>query len=183
MRLNMSERQSLVRVTAERYQRSGKREKRLILDEFVKSSGYHRTYASFLLGNHGRRIKISPKVVLIGDVRKRERKKRGRIYGPDVEAALKRIWRIMDLICGKRLAAALPRVVPKLEECFELDVTTEVREKLLRMSSATIDRMLSGERKKIELRQRSGTKPGTLLKHQIPIRTFSDCVEAWICGD
>src|SRR5438132_1945266 len=178
MRLTMKERQSLVRVTAERYQRGGKREKRVILDEFVAGTGYHRTYASYLLSRHGRRVVAGPRTVIVGDVRKRVRKKRERTYGSDVLEALKRIWAIMDMICGKRMAAVLPEVIPKLEQWGELDVTADVREKLLRLSASTIDRLLSGERRKMELRRRSGTKPGTLLKHQIPIRTFSDWDDA-----
>ena len=72
MRLTMKERQSLVRVTAERYQRGGKREKRVILDEFVAGTGYHRTYASYLLSRHGRRVVAGPKRVIVGDVRERD---------------------------------------------------------------------------------------------------------------
>ena len=55
---------------------------------------------------------------------------------------------------------------------IELDAPT--REKLLRISAATIDRLLAPERRKLALRARSGTQPGTLLKHQIPIRTFAE---------
>lgn len=178
MRLTMRERQSLVRVTAERYRKAGKLGKMEILDEFVHSTQYHRTYASYLLSGHGRRIKMGPKKVLIGDIGKRVGKVREAVYGADVAKALKRVWVIMDLMCGKRLAAALPEVVPKLERWGEMDVRFEVREKLLRMSPATIDRLLSGERRKIEIKRRSGTKPGTLLKHQVPIRTFSDWDES-----
>src|SRR5207244_10264201 len=82
------------------------------------------------------------------------------------------------MICGKRMAAVLPEVIPKLEQWGELDVTVDVREKLLRLSASTIDRLLAGERRKMEIRRRSGTKPGTLLKHQIPIRTFPDWGDA-----
>src|SRR5712691_4541761 len=50
--------------------------------------------------------------------------------------------------------------------------------RLLRMSASTIDRLLKSERKRIELKSRSGTKPGTLLKHQVPIRTFCEWDES-----
>ncbi len=143
----------------------------------VAACGYHRTYASYLLSRHGRRVEAGPKRIFVGDVGKRIRKKREPTYGDEERAALKKIWAIMDMICGKRLAAALPELIPKLEHWGELDVSWEVREKLLRMSRSTIDRLLAGERKKIELKRRSGTKPGTLLK-QIPIRTFSDWDDA-----
>lgn len=178
MGLTMGERQSLVRVNASRYQKASKKEKRKILDEFVQSTGYHRTYASYLLSRHGRRVVVAAKTAVVGDIRKRVRKKRDPVYGAEVLKALKQIWGILDLICGKRLKTALPEVVPKLERWGELKVSEEVREKLLRMSASTIDRLLASERKRMELKSRSGTKPGTLLKHQVAIRTFSEWDES-----
>ena len=178
MGLTMGERRSLVRENASRYQRAGKKEKRIILDEFVRSTGYHRTYASYLLSHHGKRVVVARKTTIVGDIRKRERKKREPVYGAEVVEALKRIWGILDLICGKRLKTALPEVIPKLERWGELKVSAEVRKKLLKMSASTIDRVLTSERKKMELKSRSGTKPGTLLKHQVPIRTFCEWDES-----
>lgn len=178
MGLTMGERQSLVRVNAPRYQKAKKSEKRKILDEFVESTGYHRTYASYLLSGHGRRVVVTAKTAVVGDVRKRVRKRREPVYGGEVVKALKQIWVILDLICGKRLKTAMPEVVPKLERWGELKVSDDVREKLLLMSASTIDRLLASERKRMELKSRSGTKPGTLLKHQVPIRTFSEWDES-----
>ena len=178
MGLTMGERQSLVRENASRYQKGSKKQKRIILDEFVHSTGYHRTYASYLLSHHGKRVVVARKTAIVGDIRKRERKKREPEYGAEVLEALKRIWGILDLICGKRLKRALPEVVPKLERWGELKLSTEVREKLLRMSASTMDRVLASERKRMELKSRSGTKPGTLLKHQVPIRTFCEWDES-----
>jgi hypothetical protein len=60
-----------------------------------------------------------------------------------------------------------------LERFGEIEFESEVREKLLKVSPATIDRLLVEERKKQTLRSRAKTKPGTLLKHKIPIRMFS----------
>jgi hypothetical protein len=84
----------------------------------------------------------------------------------------------MDYICGKRLAAALPQVLPKLVQFNELRVPKKVMRKLLEISPATIDRMLEQQRQKMTLKNRGGTKPGTLLKNQIPVRTFADWDEA-----
>lgn len=80
----------------------------------------------------------------------------------------------MDYICGKRLHAALPELVTVLERHNELRCDRTTREKLLRVSAATIDRLLRTERRKYQLRGKARTKPGTLLKHQIPIRTFAE---------
>jgi hypothetical protein len=77
-------------------------------------------------------------------------------------------------MCGKRLAPALKNILPLLEKLGEIEVDEETREKLLSISPATIDRLLSAERKRMQIRGRSHTKPGTLLKNKIPIRTFSD---------
>ena len=65
-------------------------------------------------------------------------------------------------------------MIPALERHGELKVKAEVRRKLLAMSPATIDRLLAGERKRHTLKSRARTKPGTLLRQHIPIRTFAD---------
>jgi hypothetical protein len=109
---------------------------------------------------------------------RRRRRKRPRTYGPEVVRALKKVWRIMDFICGKRLAAILPEVVPRLVRLGELKVSGAVQAKLVAMSAATMDRLLAPERRKYALKGRGRTKPGTLLKHQIPVRTFSQWNDA-----
>jgi len=80
----------------------------------------------------------------------------------------------MDYICGKRLQPALAELVMVLERHNELRCDRLTREKLLQVSAATIDRLLRVERRKHELRSKARTKPGTLMKHQIPIRTFAE---------
>ena len=174
MRLTMKERQSLVRVTAARYKKARKKEKRGILDEFVQSTGYHRGYAAYVLSHHGKAVRVDTRTRLVGDISKRVRKNREPIYGPDVDAALKAVWMNLDFLCGKRLKAALIETVAKMERWGEIHITAETKLKLTRISAATIDRRLAPERKRLELKSRSGTKPGTLLKHQVEIRTFSD---------
>jgi len=89
---------------------------------------------------------------------------------------------ICDGICGKRLAPYLKEIVAKLEDLGKLTLDKEVKRKLIGISPATIDRMLAPVRKRYQLRARSQTKPGTLLKHQIPIRTFSDWDEQRATG-
>lgn len=81
---------------------------------------------------------------------------------------------MMDYICGKRLAAAIPWLVPKLEATKDLSLDDEQRCKILAVSAATIDRMLADRKRKLRLKERSSTKPGTLLQCKIPIRTFAD---------
>jgi hypothetical protein len=159
---------------AKRYQRATKKEKGTILGEYTEVTGYNRSYGAFLLRNHGRRMIINNNTVLVGDCRKKVKRTRDRIYDEQLVRVLKKIWLIMDFICGKRLEPALKEVIPILERYKEIELDKTVREKLSKISAATIDRVLAVERKKRSLRHRARTKPGTLLKHQIPIRTFSE---------
>src|SRR5215471_2475379 len=174
MRLDLRARQSLVRVNAARYQKASKKEKGKILDEFVESTGYRRCYGSLLLNRHGRSLRVDRKTTLIGDISKRVRKKREPIYGPDVLEAVKKIWANLDFLCGKRLKAVLSETLGRMERWGEIEVSSSTRQKLKRISAATIDRLLVPERKRLELKSRSVTKPGTLLRSQIQIRTSSD---------
>jgi hypothetical protein len=174
MRLTVKEKQKTTRITAARYQKASKKKKGAILDEFIALTGYDRCYASYLLKNHGRKIWINNKLRVIGDIGKRHKRQRQRIYGDDVLKPLKLIWVIMDCICGKRLRPMLKEMLTVLYKYKELKVTREIKKKLLRISASTIDRLLKPERKKYELKGRALTKPGTLMKHQIPIRTFSE---------
>jgi hypothetical protein len=174
MRLTMEERRSVSAVVAKRYQKATKKEKGTILGEYTQLTGYNRSYAAFLLRNQGRRMRINDNTVLVGDCRKKVKRARDRVYDERLVRVLKRVWAIMDFICGKRLEPALKEVIPILERYKEIELDEGVREKLSKISAATIDRVLTRERKKRSLRQRARTKPGTLLKHQIPVRTFSE---------
>jgi hypothetical protein len=174
MRLTMTERKKATAVVAVRYQKARKKEKGIILDEFTQLTGYGRRYASYVLRSHGRKVRITKSYVIQGDIRKTERRKKPKVYDGAVEEALKKIWYIMDCICGKRLAPILRDVVRRLERFHEIRISGDVRQKLNRISAASIDRLLAKERKKHQIKGRGNTKPGTLLKHQIPIRTFSD---------
>lgn len=175
MRLTMKERQVVTKAMAQGYRRARKKRRGEILDEFVEATGYNRVYAAQLLRNHGKRVEVANGLVLEGSVRaKRNSRPRTRRYGPEVVKALKKVWKMMDYICGKRLAPMLPELVPRLVRQGELRVSRPVRDKLVQLSAATIDRLLEAERRKATLKGRSGTKPGTLLKHQVPVRTFAD---------
>jgi hypothetical protein len=174
----MKEKKTITREVARRYQKATKKEKWLILDEFVKLTGYTRCYAAFVLRNWGRKIKLTLKgkelMVILGQQEKRQIRKRQRTYDQKVFVALKKIWAVCDFICGKRLAPYLPEIVPILERFGELKLDEETRGKLLKISSSTIDRLLAPEKRRFQLKGRSTTKPGTLLKSKIPVRTFSD---------
>ena len=173
MGLTAKEKRSATKVTAPRYQKAKKKQKGLILEEFAALTGYDRCYAAYLLRTHGKRVHFGKNTVIVADAGKRITKPRQRFYDHLVLAALSAIWHIMDCICGKRLAPMRKTIIPILEKHHEIQLDEETRTKLLNISSATIDRLLKPEKKKHTLKGRSHTKPGTLLKHQIPIRTFA----------
>lgn len=173
MRLTMTEKKALVKATASRYRRSSKKAKRKILDEFVESTGYNRSYASLILSRYGKGV-WNGRLRIVGDITAIHRRCRERYYDDKVLSALRKIWAILDWICGKRLAAAIPEVVPVLEQAREIRLDRQTREKLLKISAASIDRLLAADRKKLQIKGRSHTKPGSLLKSQIPIRRFDE---------
>ena len=183
MGLTMREKQAVTKQLALSYQRASKGKRGEILDWLVELTGYNRSYAARVL-----RQRAKPKVLgrlraggvnitLVEDERTKRRKRRRsrpRRYGQEVLEALEKIWVICDCICSKRLAPYLEEIIPVLERWGELELEEEVRRKLLEISPATIDRLLAPVKKRYQLRGRAKTKPGTLLKDQIPIRTFSD---------
>lgn len=163
MGLTMGQRQAVTKAVAMRYRSASKGQKAVILDELCATTGWHRDHARKAL-----RQALGPRPV------KRRRKPRVPVYDAEVMVALRKVWAVMDAPAGKRIAPFLPEVVERLRTCGELDITDATAESLCEMSAATIDRRLAPERKKLELKGRSGTKPGTLLKSQIPIRTWAD---------
>src|SRR6266511_4314709 len=175
MRLTMKERKRIAEATAGRYRRARKKEKTAILNEFVELTGFARSYAAMVLRNHGRVVQVNPKLRVRGDVGKKLRRPGRRPdYDESVVKVLIKVWRIMDYVCSKRLAPVLAEIVERLQRRGELKSAPEVIKKLSRMSAATIDRLLRPERQRYQLKGRSHTRPGTLLKHQIPMRTFNE---------
>jgi hypothetical protein len=142
-----------------RYLQAGRAEKTKILDEFVALSGLHR--------------KAAIRALRQGYKQGRERRGRKRVYTGAVVSVLRAIWRVCGCICGKRLQPFLPEMVAVLEHHGELTLDAETRDLLLQMSAATIDRKLH-RYKQQPGRGLSTTKPGTLLKQSIPIRTFTE---------
>lgn len=170
----MKQRQAVTAVTVQRYRQSSKKGKQQILDEFCETTGYCRAYARFVLRNHGRQVWRRGSRVIVGDVHQRQQRLKPRIYDDQVVTELIKLWELLNYLCGKRLVAIMPELIAKLEQFGELRLAVSTKEKLLRISAATVDRLLQPERRKHQLRGRSQTKPGTLLKHQIPIRTFAE---------
>ena len=176
MGLTMGEKKAVTRETAQRYRKAEKKGKRRILDEFTKTTGYHRKYAITLLTNWGkeklRTVAGKPVRFIVGRAAKRKKRAGKPVYDEAVRMAVRRIWELFDYMCGKRLAVLIRFNIELLRREPQLEIDDQVQQKLRRVSPATIDRILSPERKKLVLKGRSHTRAGTLLKHQIPIRTF-----------
>ncbi|MBK5249322.1 MAG: transposase family protein [Actinomycetales bacterium] len=162
----MRERQAVTRTVATRYRSASKGAKKQILDELCATTGWHRDHARKAL-----RQALGTRPV--GRTRRKPAKPRPPKYGEEVIAALRKVWAVMNCAAGKRMAPFMAEIVERLRGCGELDITDETAALLCSMSAATIDRRLAADRKKLALKGRSGTKPGTLLKSQIPIRTWA----------
>jgi len=176
--LTMKERKSITRETACRYRKANKKDKQNILDEFTRTTGYHRKYAIHMLSNWGREkfrmVEGRSIRFIVGKPTTRKKRPVRRIYDEKVREAVGKLWQLFDYMCGKRLAVIIRLNIEMLHLEPDLGIDEAVKQKLLQISPATIDRMLTGERKKLVLKGRSHTRAGTLLKHQIPIRTFYD---------
>ncbi len=174
MRLELKERQKIAGLMSGRYQKAGKKEKGRILDEYVDLTGQNRAYASYLLNNWGQKIRVGDTVYILGRRKKKKPVEKKKLYDENIFGPLKELWLISGMLCGKLMWKFIEDNLDLLTDHGEIEVSEEQREKLLRISPATIDRMLSQEKKRLEMKARSGTKPGTLLKKNIPIKTFSD---------
>ncbi|HEY6308407.1 MAG TPA: integrase [Candidatus Angelobacter sp.] len=141
-----------------RYQKADRREKQRILDEFCANCRYHRKHAIRLL-NHA----------LSARPAKPRGRVRGRTYGTKTISVLKAVWDAADYPWSVRLKALLPEWMPWIRRRFRLKAETE--QQLLRISPRSIDYRLRGEKRKWRRRLYGRTKPGTLLKHQIPVKT------------
>lgn len=158
--MDLKTKQTVIRQLARQYKKARKIQKGEILTELVRLIGYNRSYARFVLRN--------PPVS-----KKRQHRKKPFKYLVVLDI-LKKLWAISNFSTGKRLVPLIPILLDSLGRHGELKIKMWEKKLLLKISPATCNRLLKSERRKLGVKGRSGTKPGTLLKHQIPIHTWFD---------
>ena len=151
-------RKELVAAVATRYQDGTAADEACILDEFVALTGYHRKHAIRVL--NGKAPKFPGR--------------RGRrcLYDQAVTEALVVLWEASDRVCGKRLKALLPILVPALESHGHLRLDPKVREQLMAVSAAAIDRRLAEPRSVTRAQRRRSSQKR--LRSSVPVRTFAN---------
>lgn len=160
-KMSISSRKEYLSQVKKRYLKANKKEKSGMLSEFVKNTGYNEKYAvRVLAAGHV----YKPKCI---------NRKIHYTYTNEDIYWLKKIWEIMDYPCGQRLAPQMPEIISKLVHFKELNIPESTQEKLKYMGSSTIDDRLKNCKLKNRRKINSTTKPGSLLKKQIPIRTAS----------
>ena len=162
MKMSLKSRKELVKKAKGRYLQADKAQKTVILNELFQNTGLLRNYL----------IQILSAKVDLNFVNPINRKRK-ETYDANVIFYLKKIWTIFDYPCGQRLQPMLAEYISILEKFKELIIAQHVKEKLLRIVSATIDRRLEKFRTLQHKKVFSTTKPGSLLKNQIPIKTSS----------
>jgi hypothetical protein len=159
--MDLGMRKALKEAMWKRYRRAPKTMKTQILDELCAATGYHRQYAIAQL-NHME--DAEPFFKKISRTRKRH-------YTQDVLAVIEKIWEEADYPWSVRLKVILKLWLPWIRRRYALSSLQET--KILRIGARTIDRYLSPKRRNLRRRLYGRTKPGTLLRHQIPIKCES----------
>ena len=143
----------------ERYHKASKESKARILDELCKVCRYNRKYAISKLNSMRERKR--PKV--------HQKRKRKKLYGHEVLSIVEKVWKASNYPWSVRLKEILRLWMPWIRRRYR--VTPQVEKKLLSISSSTIDRSLKQKKNKLKRRIYGRTKPGTLLRHKIPVKT------------
>lgn len=162
--MNMHTKHELTGIVAGRYLISDRREKKKILDEFCLSTGYNRKYAIEKL----RGFALEPKRKK--EVPGKHKRVREKFYDMKVEEALHTIWEVYDYICAERMHPNLGQMVSKLFECGELEIDPLTEIKVRTVSLGTLKRILKRIKVRTTNRIQGTTKPGILLKSEIPLR-------------
>ena len=156
-KMSKGSRYELISRTGPRYREASSKDRKRILEEFIAASGYSRKHAICVLSRT--------------NVKEPTKRNRATVYGLEEQNALIELWEYANRICSKRLAPFLPDLIDAVSRHGRLILKESVKTKLLSMSPATIDRLLKAQRR---CEGQTCTRPGSLLKKHVPIRTFAD---------
>jgi hypothetical protein len=160
----MGARREVLSAVAERYQSAGRPEKGRILDALCRTTGWHRKHAVRAL----RRCDFHEMATT------RDPRERNRRYGMRIKDALTALWEASDRVCGKRLVAMIPTLLPALEQHGRLELSEREQAQLLAVSAATIDRMLGDVKIAAAGGRRRRAGFYSAIRREVPIRTFND---------
>jgi hypothetical protein len=176
MGLNMQQKKAVTSEYKPRYQKASKKEKKAILDEFIRLTGFHRKSAVRLLNTRPVQqvmVYVKGKPVKIKPEKKRPSNRKGkRIYTEEVIAVLRQVWMFFWYKCGKILAPLMRQQMVSIAKWPAFAITEEIAEKLKKISPASIDRYLKKDKADLRIKGKNLTKPMKSLKSRIPIRTF-----------
>ena len=175
MSMSMDARKEVSEQLCSKYRKAKKKEKGRILDNVIETTGWCRKHTAGVLAG---RIPI-PKANKNSKKKGRPPDGRGRRpkYGVEHKAVLKKVWAVLDFSSSVRVAAGMKDVLNSLIRCGHIVIDDALYANMCAMSPSTMDRLLSFDRKSLVIKGRATTKPGTLLKSQIPIRRGSDWSE------
>ena len=162
----MKTRNEIIDAHKHKYQIATKKQKKYILNTICESTGLSRDRTTRLL-NGSATTKL-----------RKENRGRKPTYDLGLISTLEKIWKLADFACGKRLKQAMPLLIDALQRHGELKLDQKTKDKLTTMSAATIDRLLINSKEKLSIKGKSTTKPGTLLKSNIPLRLGFDWHDA-----
>lgn len=173
MSLSMNSRKEVSEQLCAKYKRSHKKEKGRILDNIVEVTGWCRKHAAAVLSGKTPipKSRAKPKRGVTRQAQGHGRRPR---YGMPHKGVLKKIWAVLDFSSSVRVKAGMADTLESLVRCGHLMIDQALRTDMLDMSASTMDRLLRFDRKSLAIRGRATTKPGTLLKTQIPLRRGSD---------
>jgi hypothetical protein len=155
--MDMRARNQYLGTLLERYLKADKRQKGLLLDEYCRNTKQNRKY-------------VIRKISQMAFGPPRVRKKRRAFYGREERVAMEAIWKVFDFPCGQRLAPLVRAELERLRELKELDISEHTAQKLLRISPATIDRLLRSKKQEWNDRRRYASRGANLISKKIPLR-------------
>lgn len=185
MNFMLHERQNYIHIMAPQYQKASKKEKGMILNHATKVLAMNRSYLAHCLSINRRVICIAGGTLKIqADVRKKNIRTRSSLYSQASFTWLRYFWKVMNYCCDQRLHSNIPKFIEKRfqfeikyqEEWEEQGLppwTKEMEQQLQKMSVSTIYRYLQKERKRYRIKGISHTRPGSLLKQEIEVKTYA----------